>query len=59
MTAGTFELSQKTEILSITLENSPYDYKVVERQTIKMIDNCQLDLAKTQMTYEITEKSVN
>merc|ERR1712154_557524 len=49
MIVGTFELSQKTEILTITLEDNPYDYKVIKRQTRKIIDTCELDLAKAQM----------
>ena len=41
MAVGTFELSQETEVFTITLEDNPYAYKVI---------NFQLDVAKSQMT---------
>jgi len=59
MNVGNFELLQKTEILTITLEDNQDDKKVIKRQTRKIIDHCQTDLSNSQMMYEITETKVN
>ena len=57
MAVGTFKSSKKTEILIITLEDQANGYKVIKRKTRNVIDTCQVDLIKAQMTYDITETS--
>jgi len=59
MSVGNFDLSQTTEFLTITPENNPQDNKVIKRQTRKITDNCQSDLSKANMSYEVTVTSVN
>jgi len=54
-----YDLSQTTEILTITTENNPQDNKVLKRQTRKITNNCHLDLSKANMLYEVTVTSVN
>merc|ERR550539_1301400 len=54
MAVGTYKLSQKTELLTITSDSTPYERKVIKRQTRKIIDICEPDSCKSEWTYEIT-----